>query len=174
MSKKNNNGSTTIKMSEAGEELVKRLAELYDSEIFIREGKELSEQLMLSGIEAGALLSSISMLSDRQAKISAANKAVVQLNRIQYIANAMLLLDLYSAKEVEPALVYCAGILSALKDILKKAPETHKVIRLKGPVSVFDAVPTQTEDERQTASAADEPSGFEDFEGSSEGFDDLI
>ena len=174
MAKKENNDKTTVRMSEAGEELVKRLTALYDSEVFIRQGKELSEQLMLSGIEAGALLSSISMLSDRRAKIAAANKAVVQLNRVQYIANAMLLLDLYSVKEVEPALVYCSGILSSLKDLLNKAPETRRVIRLKGPVSVFDALPVQTEDERQTASVADAPSGFEDFDGSSEGFDDVL
>lgn len=168
-------GYAPVKLSEAGEELVKKLVVLYNSQTFVREGKELREKLLSSGLEAGSYLASVSMLAERRAKLDAVNKAVVLLNRVVYTANAMLMLGLYALKDVEPVLSYCSGVLSALKDLLRKVPETRRVIRVKSPVNVVNSVPVGGDEEEQyTPEYLQEPSGFEDFEGNTEGFDDPV
>ncbi len=179
MSKKVTSEKTdVVRMSEAGEELVKRLVVLYNSQVFVREGRNLREQLLLSGVEAGSNLASVDMIAERGAKIEVANNAVVQLNRTVYIANAMLMLGCYTTKQVDPLISYCSGLLSALKDLLRKVPEARRVIRVKTPVNVVSAAVEK--DEYGAAApvpeyeALAEPSGFEDYEGNTEGFDDPV
>ena len=141
MSKKVNNEQqpAIVRMSEAGEELLKRLVELYNSQIFVREGKSLREELLSCGIDAGACLSSVDMLAERKAKIEAADRAVYHVNRTVYIANSMLMLGFYTVKQVQPVVSYCGALLTALKQLLHSVPESRRIIRVKTPVNVVNS-----------------------------------
>lgn len=170
-------GTNVVRMSQAGEELVKRMVVLYNSQIFVREGKDLREQLLLSGIEAGSRLASVSTLAERAAKVAASNEAVLALNRAVYIANAMFMLGLYEKKQVAPVLNYCTALLNALKDLLSRVPEKRRVIRVKNPVNVVNSVASAfnvPEEDEYVPEIVFESSGFENSDGSSDGFDDLV
>ncbi len=173
MAKKEQRVSETLNMSEAGEELMKKLVVLYDSQIFVREGKNLREELMLSGVEAGAALASVDLIADRRAKVDAANRAVMQVNKLVYIANAMLMLGRYSLKQVQSLLDYCNSLLRALKNLLHSVPQTRKVIRLRHAEPVPSTLGSGFE-EYVPEDEVIEPSGFEDYEGDAEGFDDPV
>ena len=138
MAEKVQDANSVIKMSEAGEELVKKLVSLYNSQRFVREGKELREELMSCGIEAGANLACIDSVADHAAKVGAANAALIGLTRVTYIANAMLMMELYTLKQVKPLLDYVGSLLRALKHLLQNVPETRRVIRVKTPLSVVN------------------------------------
>ena len=168
MAEKVQDANSVIKMSEAGEELVKKLVSLYNSQRFVREGKELREELMSCGIEAGANLACIDSVADHAAKVGAANAALIGLTRVTYIANAMLMMELYTLKQVKPLLDYVGSLLRALKHLLQTVPETRRVIRVKTPLSVVNN-PAAAD-----SAYSDGESGFEIEDGSSDGFDDLV
>ncbi len=173
-------GRATVKMSSAAEELTKRLVKLYSAEIFVREGKELREQILRTGLDAASRLAGISMLSERAAKVNAANETVILLTRVVYTANVMFMLGLYTQKQVAPVINYSRAVLSALRELLSNVPEKRRVIRVKNPVRVVTAQSDAAEGDYVAEDAGDYVesfsfvSGFDDGEGNSDGFDDIV
>lgn len=136
MAKKTKKSNETLSLYAASEELARQLIKLYKAKTFVRSGKDLAELLFKSGIEAGSFISGISELSDRQAKIDAANQAILKLNQTMYVANVMQVAEYYTLKQVKPLIQYIGMILNALRDLLNKVPETQRVIRVVNPVDV--------------------------------------
>ncbi len=128
-----------VSMQEAAEEFGKRLVKLYKAEYFVREGKQLREHLIEVGVEAGACLSSIASLADKNSKLEAANRAITLFNSVAYTANVMLMTELYTRKQVAPVIGYAQCIIKALAELVASVPEAHRVIRVKTPIGVTDA-----------------------------------
>lgn len=141
MAKTENNGKKTsaVKMTKAGEEVLQKVLTLYNLQAFVREGKNLREELAISAIAACSHLAAADTLIERRARIDEINAAVVQLNRLYYVANSMFALGLYTAKQASPVLAVTRGLLASLKNLLASIPESHKVIRVKTPLNVVNA-----------------------------------
>jgi hypothetical protein len=129
-------------MVAASEELSKLLIKLYKSKSFTHAGKSLADMLFKSGIEAGSLISGISELTERQAKINAANQAILQLNQTAYIANVMQMADFYRASQVKPLTSYVRQVINALRELLISVPEPIRKIHVQSnqPVVQFAQV----------------------------------
>ncbi|MGN0815071.1 MAG: hypothetical protein ACI4MH_07555 [Candidatus Coproplasma sp.] len=141
MARKSKQQKGTITLAAASEELATRLVKVYKCQTFVRTGKDLAEMLFKTGVEAGAVLSGIAELPSRQAKIDAANQAIIKLNQVQYIADVMCKAELYKPAQVEPLTQYIAKVIAALKELLASVPEVRRVIRLDTPVGVVDTNP---------------------------------
>ncbi len=142
MSKKVNTepaATEVISMHAAAEEFGKRLVKLYSAEYFVREGKMLREHLVEMGVEAGASLESIASLSDKNAKVEQANKAISLFNSVAYTANVMLMTGLYTKKQAAPLIGYAQCLVNALSELVAAVPETHRVIKVKSPISVLNS-----------------------------------
>lgn len=125
-------------MAAASEELSRELIVLYKSKSFTRAGKELADLLFRTGIEAGALLSGVSELTDRGEKIRTANHALLKLNQTMYIANVMQMAEYYRLSQVAPLIDYCKLIIDGLRELLSNVPETVRKIHFRAPVVVED------------------------------------
>lgn len=125
----------TISMYAASEELAMQLIKLQRAKSFVRVGKDWADMLFKSGVEAGALLSGISELCDRQAKIDAANQAVIKLNQTMYLANIMRSAGFYTTKQIAPLLRYVGKLLNGLRELLASVPATRRVIRVENPAA---------------------------------------
>ena len=114
MAKTENNGKKTsaVKMTKAGEEVLQKVLTLYNLQAFVREGKNLREELAVSAIAACSHLAAADTLIERRARIDEINAAVVQLNRLYYVANSMFALGLYTAKQASPVLAVTRGLLA--------------------------------------------------------------
>ncbi|MGN0818616.1 MAG: hypothetical protein ACI4L9_06570 [Candidatus Coproplasma sp.] len=143
MARKSKQQSGTITLAAASEELATRLVKIYKDQTFIRVGKDLAEMLFKTGVEAGAVLSGIAELSSRQAKIDAANQAIIKLNQVSYIANVMCKAELYKPAQVKPLVEYVNHVVKALKELLSTVPDVQRVIRINSPVGVVDANPVK-------------------------------
>lgn len=139
MARKKKQSDGTISLEEAGNELAVRLVKLYQSQTFIRSGKELAETLFKTGVEAGSMLSGIAELTSRQAKTDAANRAILKLNQVSYICKVMCMAELYRPEQTEPLVKYVGHVINALRELLNSAPEVQRVIRINSPVGVIDA-----------------------------------
>ena len=122
MARKSKKQKSTITLAAASEELATRLVKVYKCQTFVRAGKDLAEMLFKTGVESGALLSGIAELPDRQAKIDAANQAIIKLNPVLYIADVMCKAELYKPAQVEPLTQYISKVIAALKELLSSAP----------------------------------------------------
>lgn len=159
-----------VSMQEAAEEFGKRLVKLYGAEYFVREGKHLREHLVEVGVEAGACLESIARLSDKKAKIDAANRAITLFSSVEYTVNVMYMLSLYTKKQVAPVISYCKAVINALAELMSTVPEARKVIKVKNPISV-----TGAEDEEVNLSFGKYISSTEtSTDGMADGLDDVI
>lgn len=135
--KKDKNVKNSVSsMLSASEELSRLLIKLYKSKSFTRAGKGLADMLFKTGIEAGALLSGISELTDRTEKIKAANSAILQLNQTVYIANVMQMADFYRASQVMPLISYIKQVIEGLRELLLNVPATVRKINFRSPVAV--------------------------------------
>lgn len=174
MSNKVSSDNNVLKMSQAGEELVKRMVVLYGSQTFIREGKSLRDELLLSVVDAGSRLASVSTIAGRAAKVAAADEAVLAINRAVYLANSMLMLGLYETKQVAPFLNYAAALLKALKELLSQVPEKRRVIRVKSPVNVVNNVASSFTGFEDMESEPEIVFESEVFDSAEDGFDDPV
>ena len=141
MARKSKQQKSTITLAAASEELATRLVKVYKCQTFVRAGKDLAEMLFKTGVEAGAVLSGIAELPGRQAKIDAANQAIIKLNQVLYIADVMCKAELYKPAQVEPLTQYISKVIAALKELLSSVPEVRRVIRVNTPVGVVDTNP---------------------------------
>jgi hypothetical protein len=126
-----NEKSNTVSLREVSEELGRRLVKLYQSEVFVREGKELCDSLFRTGIEAGALISGIPELTDRRSKIHTANQAILKLDQTIYMANIMLVAGYYRPQQVRSLMDYMWRIIDGLRDLLKRVPEPKRKVHIK-------------------------------------------
>jgi hypothetical protein len=140
-------------MANASEELSKLLIKLYKSKSFTHAGKSLADMLFKSGIEAGALISGIGELTERTAKISAANQAILKLNKTKYLASVMEMADFYRAGQVKPIISYIKQIIEGLRELLLSVPEPVKKIRVQSAQAVFQPVAQTVAEQPAVASA---------------------
>lgn len=143
---KNTAANRPVTMSEVGDQLLFKLVELYESQTFVREGKTLRENMLENGVKAAALLSSVSLLAERRAKLDALNKAVVYVANTACTIRTMIMLGLYTQKQAGGHVKFCVHLNAAISELLKKVPESKKVIRVKSPVNVVNSVGGVIED----------------------------
>lgn len=136
MARKGTQQNGTITFATASEELAVRLVKVYKSQTFVHSGKELADELFKTGVEAGALLSGIPELTARQAKIDAANQAIIKLKQVSYIADVMCKAELYKSAEITPLVQYINHTVNALKELLSSIPEEQPIVRVAQPVAV--------------------------------------
>jgi hypothetical protein len=132
-----NVNTTRITLSDASLQLSDLLVKLYKSKTFVRLGKNLADSLFQNGFEGGALVSSIPLLSERSAKLDAANQALLKLNQARYILKAMLSAELYTAAQVNKLLSYLNEVIKGLKQMLDSVPATQRKITVKAPATVY-------------------------------------
>lgn len=137
MGKQNANGAVSLRA--ASEELGKQLIKLYKSKSFTRTGKDLADLLFNTGIEAGALISGISEVTDRRTKISTANKAILMLNQTMYIANIMQMADFYRPVQVKPIISYIEKLIEGLRELLHNVPDAQRRIVFKNPIDTVSS-----------------------------------
>lgn len=120
-------------LAQASEELRNLTVKLYRSKSFTRSGKVLSDQLFQTAVDAGAYLAAIGDLSDRTIKINTANEAVIKLDKTLYILKTMCEVDLYSSSQIAPLSDFIVEVITALKELLSKAPSTKRKINIMPP-----------------------------------------
>ncbi len=128
MAKKHENKTNSLVT--ASDELGKVLITLYKSKSFTRAGKDLADTLFKSGVQAGALVSGIAELTERSAKISAANEAILKLNEVLYIAKIMQTADYYRPSQVNPLVAYVQKMIKGLRELLHNVPEVRRRIHV--------------------------------------------
>lgn len=154
MAKKNETQPNSL--VSASEELGKVLITLYKSKSFTRAGKDLADTLFKSGVQAGALVSGIAELTDRSAKIAAANDAILKLNEVLYIAKIMQTADYYRPSQVNPLVNYITKMITGLRELLHNVPEVRRRIHVHSAFSFNGVSPAALSAvEKLAAPAAD-------------------
>lgn len=133
----------TITLAAAGKELALRLVKVYKSQSYVRSGQELAELLLKTGVEAGAALTGIAELPTRQAKIEAANNAIIKLNQVSYFVDVMCMAEIYKPEQVKNLVQYIGHVINALRNLLASVPEIQRVVRIKTPLGVVDTSPAR-------------------------------
>lgn len=82
-------------------EFGKKLIKLYGLKIFPRMGKVFADMLFQTGVEAGALLSSLEDVFDYGTRATIATQATVKLNQIAYTLGIMKEAGYYTADDVK-------------------------------------------------------------------------
>jgi hypothetical protein len=141
---------------------------MYKSKTFVRLGKELADMAFKNGFEGGALVASIPLLTDRQAKISTANEAILKLNQLTYLLNAMVKADLYEQSQTVKVYNYADQIVLALKEMLSKVTQPQRKITVKTPITVSQTAGTNVVATPTYEALPESAVGLDD------GFDDVV
>jgi hypothetical protein len=128
-----NSGAGRITLADASLELSNLLIKLYKEKIFLRAGKNLADRFFECGLEGGALVASIPLLSDRALKLNSINQALLKLNEARYILRAMLSAEYYTATQVNYVLSYLDEIVKGLKQLLDSMPTSPRKVTVKTP-----------------------------------------
>ncbi len=180
----------TESYAQAADELGKRLIALYNVRVFPRIGKVFADTLFQTGVEAGSYITSLADIVDIDAKVEAANKAVLKLNQTVYVLNVMKRAGYYTEAQAAPTAEYINGLLKAVKSLLQQAnarqarpaapkpePIVRRVVRQhvrQVPVYTHQQAPQPVQQAVQQTVTVSAPAAAEQVIVDPDGFDDPV